>query len=77
MVHAALKGDMQLAREKHYELFEIIQQLFADGNPGGVKHVLKLLNICEEHLRLPLVPINEKTSQKLYELTAKIGEKVV
>ena len=77
MVHAALRGNMQLAREKHYELFEIIQQLFADGNPGGVKHVLKLLNICEEHLRLPLVSINENTSQKLYELTAKIGEKVV
>ena len=77
MVHAALRGDMHLAREKHYELFEIIQQLFADGNPGGVKHVLKLLNICEEHLRLPLVSINENTSQKLYELTAKIGEKVV
>ena len=77
MVHAALEGNMQLAREKHYELFEIIQYLFDDGNPGGIKHVLSLLNLCEDHLRLPLVKVNSKTAQKLYELTAQIGEKVV
>ena len=61
----------------NYELIEIIQQLFVDGNPGGVKHVLSLLNICEDHLRLPLVKVNEKTAKKLYELTAQLGEKVV
>lgn len=77
LVHAALEGDLNLAREKHYELIEIIQQLFVDGNPGGVKHVLSLLNICEDHLRLPLVKVNEKTAKKLYELTAQLGEKVV
>jgi 4-hydroxy-tetrahydrodipicolinate synthase len=77
LVHAALEGDLNLAREKHYELIEIIQQLFVDGNPGGVKHVLSLLNICENHLRLPLVKVNEKTAKKLYELTAQLGEKVV
>ncbi len=77
LVHAALEGNMQLAKEKHYELIDVIKYLFADGNPGGVKHVLSLLNICEDHLRLPLVKINESTAQKLYELTAQIGEKVV
>ncbi len=77
LVHAALEGDLNLAREKHYELIEIIQQLFVDGNPGGIKHVLSLLNICEDHLRLPLVKVNEKTAKKLYELTAQLGEKVV
>jgi len=77
LVHAAKDNNMDLAREKHYELIEVIQQLFADGNPGGVKHVLKLLNICEDRLRLPLVPVNKTVAAKLYELTAKIGEKVV
>ena len=64
-------------REKHYELIEVIQQLFVDGNPGGVKHVLKLLNICDDNLRLPLVPVSKDVANKLYALTAKIGEKVV
>ena len=77
LVHAAMENNMDLAREKHYELFEVIQQLFADGNPGGVKHVLKLLNICDDNLRLPLVPVSKEVADKLYALTAKIGEKVV
>jgi len=74
MVSAALEGDMALAKEKHYELFEIIQYLFADGNPGGVKFVLKLISICEDHMRLPLVSINEATAKKLYELVAAIDD---
>ena len=77
LVHAAMENNMDLAREKHYELIEVIQQLFADGNPGGVKHVLKLLNICEDNLRLPLVPVSKEVADKLYALTAKIGEKMV
>jgi 4-hydroxy-tetrahydrodipicolinate synthase len=77
LVHAAMENNMDLAREKHYELIEVIQQLFADGNPGGVKHVLKLLNICDGNLRLPLVPVSKDVADKLYALTAKIGEKVV
>jgi 4-hydroxy-tetrahydrodipicolinate synthase len=77
MVHAAIDGDFNLAREKHYELFEIIQQLFADGNPGGVKHVLKLLNICSDSLRLPLVKVNSQTADNLYKLTANLGEQVI
>ena len=77
LVHAAMENNMDLAREKHYELIEVIQQLFVVGNPGGVKHVLKLLNICDDNLRLPLVPVNKQVADKLYALTAKIGEKVV
>jgi 4-hydroxy-tetrahydrodipicolinate synthase len=70
-VHAALEGDFATARKGHYELMEIITQLFADGNPGGVKEVLKFLNICGNHVRLPLVPVNEATSKKLYSLIAE------
>jgi len=77
LVHAAMENNMDLAREKHYELIEVIQQLFVDGNPGGVKHVLKLLNICDDNLRLPLVPISKEVADKLYALTAKIGENVI
>ena len=74
MVHAALNNNLSLAKEKHYELFEIIQQLFADGNPGGIKYVLKLINLCQDNVRLPLVNINESTAAKLYELVAAIDD---
>ena len=55
-------------------LFPIIQQLFADGNPGGIKYVLKLINIGEDHMRLPLVNINDEVAKKLYKLVADIDD---
>lgn len=47
MVRFALVHDLKNAQKLHYKLMEITEQLFADGNPGGVKVVLakrKLLN---------------------------------
>jgi len=74
MVDYALKGDLEKAKPLHYELFPIIQQLFADGNPGGIKYVLKLISIGEDHMRLPLVNINDEVAKKLYELVAAIDD---
>lgn len=65
MVRAAIKNDLVNARNLHYKLFEITEQLFADGNPGGIKAALKILGICEENLRLPLVPVNDTVRGKL------------
>ncbi len=74
MVDFALKGDLEKAKPLHYELFPIIQQLFADGNPGGIKYVLNLISIGEDHMRLPLVNINDEVAKKLYELVAAIDD---
>lgn len=68
MVRLGLKGDTAAARKLHYKTFDITNQLFADGNPGGVKHALELLKICGGDVRLPLVKPNEKVQQKLEEL---------
>ena len=77
MVNAALKGDLELANKKHYELFPVIKHLFADGNPGGIKHALKLLNIGEDVVRLPLVNVNKDTADNIYSQVAKLGEAIV
>lgn len=65
MVRAGLDGDFKKARIIHYMCFEITNQLFADGNPGGVKVALELLNICKPTLRLPLVEPNDEVKKKL------------
>lgn len=70
MVRSGLKGDFATARKLHYKTFEITQQLFADGNPGGVKHVLQLLKVCGPHVRLPLVEPNEGVQKRLKELVS-------
>jgi len=70
LVHAALKGDIVTARTEHLRLLETIDLLFVEGNPGGIKHVLKILGICEDTMRLPLVNISEGTANKLYHALA-------
>lgn len=71
MVRAAIEDDMAKARKLHYKLMDITDQLFADGNPGGIKYALSLLKICDTHLRLPLVEPNDKVKQKLKDLIKK------
>lgn len=60
LIRASLAGDLKKARFHQYQLFDLVNLLFAEGNPGGVKCALKILGICEEHMRLPLVPVSEK-----------------
>lgn len=71
MIHLALEGNIKEARPYHYQLFKIIQALFEDGSPGGIKEVLKFLNICGNDVRLPLVNVSPETSRKLYSLIAE------
>ena len=56
----------------HYKHFEIINYLFVDGNPAGVKAVLKMLNIIGDDVRLPLVQVTENTLKNLEKLTSQM-----
>lgn len=65
MVHQALNGDFTAARKTVYELDELITYLFEQGNPAGVKAAMQHLTVCNDHLRLPLMPINTDLRQKI------------
>ncbi len=68
MVRHALVHDLKAAQKLHYKLLEITEQLFADGNPGGIKYVLSLKNITKTTVRLPLVEPNDTVKAKLKKL---------
>lgn len=72
MVRSALAGNMDSAREGHYELFQVTKMLFAEGNPGGIKAVLKQRGICGDTLRLPLWPISNDLYMKLEAETTRL-----
>lgn len=56
-----LAGDYKKAREIHSTLLKITDLCFVEGNPAGVKYILKELGIIvSDDVRLPLVPISEK-----------------
>lgn len=59
LISNSLNGDFDKARSTHYKLVDIVNLLFKEGNPAGVKCVLKELGICEENVRLPLVQVSE------------------
>lgn len=73
MVRNAIKGDYVLARKQQFDLLESIDAIFEDGNPGGIKAVLEILDIVPNHLRLPLTPVNEETFNKLQQLSKKLA----
>lgn len=68
MVRLALKNKFEEARSLHYRLVDITDQLFADGNPGGIKYALSLLKKCEPYVRLPLCEPGDNVKQKLSQL---------
>lgn len=55
------QGKYQEAQKIHSDLLEITDLCFIEGNPAGVKFILKELGIGTDSLRLPLVPVSEKT----------------
>jgi 4-hydroxy-tetrahydrodipicolinate synthase len=68
MVNLCLQGNFREAAGIHYSLFNIIETLFEDGSPGGIKAALQILDLAQNNLRLPVVKINKSSYLKLNNL---------
>ena len=68
MVRQGLKGNLEKARALHYPQLEIIDNLFVEGNPAGIKACLKIKGVCDDYVRLPLVGISRERYLKLENL---------
>ena len=64
MVRLALDGNYDRARKIHYKLLDVMHAIFVDGNPSGIKGFLTALNICSEHVRLPLTSVTKSAINK-------------
>jgi 4-hydroxy-tetrahydrodipicolinate synthase len=65
MVRMCLDGKFIEAQPLHHSLTEITSLCFVEGNPGGVKSAMKLLGICGDTMRLPLVNVSKDTENKI------------
>ncbi len=72
IVTHSLKGNFKSARDLQFRFLEMIELLFIEGNPSGVKAMMSLMNICQNNLRLPLVPV----SRTIYTRIQKAIEEV-
>ena len=66
MVNGMLSdSDRYAAMAHHYQMLDVINALFADGNPGGIKALLDHMGIVKNNLRLPMVKVNRALNLEL------------
>jgi 4-hydroxy-tetrahydrodipicolinate synthase len=72
MVKSCLAGNFAEARPIHEKMLPIINSLFAEGSPSGVKAYLAAMNIMEEAFRLPVVGVSNQLKIQIRELMKTI-----
>ncbi|TPN82105.1 4-hydroxy-tetrahydrodipicolinate synthase [Aquimarina algicola] len=65
MIRLGLAGDTQNAFDILYGLLPVIDYAFEEGNPAGIKNILKAKNVCDDSVRLPLVSVSDSLSNKI------------
>jgi 4-hydroxy-tetrahydrodipicolinate synthase len=65
MINLCLSGSIDKASALHYKLLELMNALFEEGSPAGIKASLEIIKITHNNLRLPLVPVSDALHKKL------------
>jgi 4-hydroxy-tetrahydrodipicolinate synthase len=73
MVEHALNGSFHFARKAHYKILALMEANFIESSPAPCKFVMKEMGLCEENLRLPLVPVTKATQEKLRSVVKELG----
>jgi len=73
MTNLALDGKWDEARELHYRILPLMEINFIESSPGPVKAAMAMMGLLEENFRLPLVPITDKSSDRVREVITELG----
>ena len=76
MTDACVAGDYAKAAKLQCDLLPLINALFSEVNPIPAKAGVSAMGFGEEHLRLPLTPMEDDTRAKLYAEMRKLGIEV-
>ena len=69
MIRLGLNRKVDEAYKYQYLLADVIDMIFEQGNPAGIKQVLATLKISENTVRLPLVNVDQELSTRLEKFT--------
>jgi len=58
LIHFANNGQYREALEVHLQLIDILQLIFREGSPGGVKALMEIMGKAQNVLRLPMYPVS-------------------
>jgi 4-hydroxy-tetrahydrodipicolinate synthase len=70
---ACLAGNYQTARKLHEKLMPLHTALFVETNPAPVKYALSVLGKCADTVRLPMVPVTDKTKAAVRQAMVDAG----
>ena len=73
MTNLALEGKWNEARELHYRILPLMEVNFIESSPGPVKAAMAIMGLLEENFRLPMVPITEKSRERVREVISNLG----
>ncbi len=59
------KGEQKMAEEIDKKLQPVHKSLFIESNPSPVKYAAKLIGLCDDNVRLPLVTVLDKTKAEV------------
>ena len=63
--NACQQGDYRLARDLQLQLMPLHMALFIEPSPAGIKYACSRLGLCEPATRLPLVPLQPSTINRI------------
>lgn len=70
---ACLRGDFGAALKLQDQMMPLHQSLFIETSPAPVKYALSVLGKCQETLRLPMVPLSERSKTAIREAMMHAG----
>jgi 4-hydroxy-tetrahydrodipicolinate synthase len=73
MTNLALAGKWDEARELHYRILPLMEVNFIESSPGPVKAAMAIMGLLEENFRLPMVPVTEKSRERVREVITELG----
>ena len=74
MVRFGMKGDMKKATPLHYKMLPLMNAIFEEGNPGGIKALLEIQARITNQLRLPLSKVSKTLYNKLASLQSNFNQ---
>ncbi|MCO5291451.1 MAG: 4-hydroxy-tetrahydrodipicolinate synthase [Chitinophagaceae bacterium] len=65
MVRLCLTGNFAEALPLHLKYVDVINSLFAEGSPSGVKQYMTEMGLIRNNMRLPVVPVSDAHAEKI------------
>ena len=72
IIKEGLSRNVDKAYLIQYQLLDLIRMIYFEGNPTGIKVLMETLGLCENNLRLPLVPSTKELTLELKEELKKV-----